>query len=474
MSDAFKTLWDGDVSNNGSGSGGGGDDDKFKKEFEKPDEYKNDRENLSKFLYPLRPYKVILFLLSGLSAGIYFATMNNVSFFTKVLKLGEYKQNFILISFAFLALGILSLIFLSNAKCDTWLPHLAENRIGSTFVKVYPRRLVLDFDITNKMNDIKAFVEECTNKSDDFNYFIVRRNNTTRRLIIRTKVRTKIPDKAPFTKDVDANENWNYIPLGLTITDDSEIGTVNWMMNDSIDVQGPHKKSLASVSFLVTGGTGSGKSVLENNILRHVIKYNDKIQAIVADPKCVEFGWADRYAGIAAVATSIEEIKDSLEAARSIMMQRFKFMEAAGVNHVNKVPKDYQVDWYELTSDNPSETNGDHRMCFDEIVMCYVNDEPHIYTIQKAYEEMMAGKEVKIAFDTKKDESKTKTIYTNDAIDETIEKEPEENIYIVDGDEYSGSDKVKVEKPINGRRIVTFDTLYEYISEHGEIEGDPL
>ncbi len=109
---------------------------------------------------------------------------------------------------------------------------------------------------------------------------------------------------------------WSKIPIGMA----GDGGVAQW------DVETfPHA--------LVCGPTGTGKSVLQRNILFHVLSHSDSWRIVGIDPKKVEMAWLRGYPSVTKVATELEESIEVLRQLKAEMRQRYQEMEAEGVNH---------------------------------------------------------------------------------------------------------------------------------------------
>lgn len=337
-----------------------------------PNTHQKEEEYIAKMVHPISSLKFILIVFSILSGCLFYA-LNYKHFLNITLPIYVYLVP--------VALTVLSFIFLHPTPLDVWVPHVASSRIGTSYCKICLRCLVIDYDIVNSKKDINKFIEEITDKSEDWNYFIKNISPRTMKIKIKVRPKVKIPNKANFTGEWANNEQWNYIPLGICLTDNSVLGSINWMLNDNNKVKGECKETIPSTSFLVAGGTGSGKSVLENNIIRHCNTFNENFQTMLVDVKRVEFGGLSNLEGVKAVALDIMEAKGCLEASREIMYSRFKFMERSGVNNVYKL-KNYKCSYFTIEN---VYTGYKKLYQFDEIFYSEVNGEVTITTIDELY-----------------------------------------------------------------------------------------
>lgn len=113
-----------------------------------------------------------------------------------------------------------------------------------------------------------------------------------------------------------AGQPWNQIPLGVT----SDGSTIVW------DV-------LVSPHALLCGVTGSGKSVIERNILFHALQH-EEWRIVGIDLKRVEMSWLRKYpAKVLKVATELEDAVELLRSLKMEMERRYQEMEENGVNN---------------------------------------------------------------------------------------------------------------------------------------------
>lgn len=109
---------------------------------------------------------------------------------------------------------------------------------------------------------------------------------------------------------------WHVIPLGTGAN-----GEV------TVDLAGnPH--------MLVCGTTGSGKSVLQRNIIFHCIQHNDSMRFLGVDVKRVELKPFAKYTQtVLGIGTNLEDGVEIVRYAKEVMESRYEEMEERGVNH---------------------------------------------------------------------------------------------------------------------------------------------
>jgi hypothetical protein len=113
---------------------------------------------------------------------------------------------------------------------------------------------------------------------------------------------------------------WYEIPLGL--------GTQGEV---SVDLtKTPH--------MLICGSTGSGKSVLQRNLVFHCIQHNDMWRFLGVDVKRVELTPFKRYKKtVLGIGANLEDGVEIVRYAKEVMETRYEEMEAKGVNHFSNL-----------------------------------------------------------------------------------------------------------------------------------------
>jgi len=90
--------------------------------------------------------------------------------------------------------------------------------------------------------------------------------------------------------------------------------------------------------ILVAGTTGSGKSVLQRNLIFHCIQHNDMWRFLGVDVKRVELTPFNKYKKtILGIGANLEDGVEIVRYAKDVMMQRYEEMEGIGVNHFLKL-----------------------------------------------------------------------------------------------------------------------------------------
>ena len=123
----------------------------------------------------------------------------------------------------------------------------------------------------------------------------------------------RIPEHAPYPGSADSA--WNRIPLGVGAN-----GEVAWEPSFT-----PH--------MLITGGAGSGKSIVQRSIFLHLLQHKDKWSCVGIDPKGVEFTPYKEYEVVQEVATNLSDSVPLLRNVEQELHERYALMEKEGVSH---------------------------------------------------------------------------------------------------------------------------------------------
>lgn len=250
---------------------------------------------------------------------------------------------------------------------------------------------------------------------------------------------------------VKEDKCWNIAPLGYSLNDKGKKKILGWYLNDqNRDEQGRYIETIPSTSILITGKTGSGKTVLEQSIIDHINRFPDNFQLVGADLKMVDFHpIEDKFNAVLYDAISCANFAQTLQ---GIMMSRFKLMEECQANNIYKVSNQVEVNYYKTPT-------GTYQ--FDTLVKIFVDlDEsdkqyarykkvfkdgkmPVVTTIEEVYTALEKGSYENVELDgktlTKKDIKKTKGIYVPKAIVFMIDELTE----IMTADDYKAVDTVK-------------------------------
>jgi DNA segregation ATPase FtsK/SpoIIIE-like protein len=129
-----------------------------------------------------------------------------------------------------------------------------------------------------------------------------------------------IPSKLPYEEISDSQ--WDRILLGKA----GGSNTVFW-------------NPTSSPNLLLTGVAGSGKSVIERNIIFHCLQHPDRWRILAIDPYRVELRPYKKYSPV--VERVVAELEDAVEICRYAhgeMMHRYKKMEELGINNYQDLP----------------------------------------------------------------------------------------------------------------------------------------
>lgn len=289
----------------------------------------------------------------------------------------------------FSALLIISLFIylfkLKPPKFDYWVRDIAAARLNTKVIFFDRKKIYIEYNVSLKRKEIQDFITEISDKSNYYTYYIDKIDIDRYVVSVIINKKQEIPKLCVLDKSKD--DIWNIIPLGEARNNELKtISVIGWYLND-LNVKEDMVKTLPSTSFLVAGGTGSGKSVVENTIIGHITRHSDKIQGLLVDVKKVEFGGLENYKGIKKVGLTVRECSEILKQVRQIMYDRFSFMEQHNVNNIYKLKT--QVDYFEI------DING-QKYQFDEIFYTEIDNEGKLLTIDKIYEEVQLGNSVSI------------------------------------------------------------------------------
>lgn len=272
---------------------------------------------------------------------------------------------------------------LRKPKFDSWVSTIAYKRLSTEKIYFKGKKLYVTYDVALNKKDINEFISEISDKSNKFSYFLDKIYIDKYLFSMTINKKQEIPKRCSI--DVSQDKIWNFIPMGKAINiNTKKVSDIGWYLNDN-NTNPENIETLPSTSLLIAGGTGSGKSVVENGIIGHITRYPDNIQGLLADVKKVEFGGLDDFKGIKCIALSVAEVEEELTQAREIMMNRFEFMEHNHVNNVYKLKT--EVDYFII--------NGKSYQ-FDEIFTCKINGKKQLLTLDKIYQNICDGKEVEI------------------------------------------------------------------------------
>lgn len=136
-----------------------------------------------------------------------------------------------------------------------------------------------------------------------------------------------IPEHLNYTHAINTDQ-WDKFPLGR-FADGEE---VIW------------DTSLSS-NLLLGGGIGTGKSILQRNIIHHCLRHPENWVLYGFDPHRVELTpYLKHGPTIAGVATEIAEASAMVTKAHAEMKQRYRIMEQTGVNNFRDLP-DFLPAW---------------------------------------------------------------------------------------------------------------------------------
>ena len=142
---------------------------------------------------------------------------------------------------------------------------------------------------------------------------------TNNRVIITAQ--PPLPETVPLPFPTVEQFAWNEFPLGIAV------GNEPLVWNPTVV---PH--------VLVAGVSGSGKSVMQRNILLHALQ-SDRWKLILIDPKRVELSQYKNSPNVLMYAVEDETMLEALEYALEQMSARYKLMEDQGITLYLDLPQ---------------------------------------------------------------------------------------------------------------------------------------
>ena len=272
---------------------------------------------------------------------------------------------------------------LKKPKFDDWIVDLAYKHMSSKYIWYKKKKLFIDFDRNLNKKNVMEFIRELCDKSDHYTYYFNEIIIDQGIASLTVTKKQEIPTKSSL--DLSKDTAWNIIPLGDAVNHKlKNVSPVCWWLNDN-NKRKDVIETTPSTSILISGGTGSGKSVLQQCIVGHISRFPDNFMMVGCDVKMVEFNDFVGVSSIKSIALNLEEVNDAVQQARNLMYERFNFMKENHVNNVYKVKA--EVDYYEI--------NGKSYQ-FDEIFSCLVDGERQLLKIEDIYKAVDQGKDVEI------------------------------------------------------------------------------
>jgi len=245
--------------------------------------------------------------------------------------------------------NIIKLLFLRKAPFDDWILDVAKKHLGTEVILYDSGNIYLDYDRTVKEQDKQDFLTDISDKSVHYTYFYVKTHIDAGYIQIQCKRKIKIPERATFSESDDII--WNAVPLGLTVNNlTQKVAPALWYINKN-NTNPAAITATPSISMLIVGGTGSGKSVMEQNIIGHVSRYSDYFQLVGVDCKRVEFNRITGVKGVKSVALDVNSAADVIAAFRKQMGRRFEFIAKFKLNNIYDVPE-IDVDYFTYDGKN--------------------------------------------------------------------------------------------------------------------------
>lgn len=284
------------------------------------------------------------------------------------------KFLFIMPLFFLLIFIILKLTKARKVAFDPWIVDYAYKKLGSAVIYYTPKKILVEYDRTLKPKDLDNFVNEISNNSNNFTYYYHKFDIDQAILPITPTKKQPLPTFSSINTSTDTN--WNIVPIGEAENHSLKtITPIGWWLNNEtkrsdmvITEPSPH--------LLISGGTGSGKSVLQNCIIGHVSRFSEHFQMFLCDIKKVEFGPLKNVKGVKKVGIELEEVENIVVSVREIMQDRFRMMEKNKINNIYKL-KNKKVPFIIINGKKYQE---------DEIFNCRINGKEKLMTARKIYE----------------------------------------------------------------------------------------
>jgi len=178
-----------------------------------------------------------------------------------------------------------------------------------------PKKMVITFPAgqgpdKNAQNAFdKTFTENVTDEHDWNPVWDLTHDKVTIEAVDKLPTELKYPGSSKYS--------WSEFPVGL-----AKSGIVSFDLKTF-----PH--------VLVGGPSGTGKSVLQRNIVFHTIQHNDRWRFLGVDLKRVELTPYNKYKQtVMGIATEVDQGLEVLKYAYNAMMDRYKMMEEKGQNNL--------------------------------------------------------------------------------------------------------------------------------------------
>jgi hypothetical protein len=117
---------------------------------------------------------------------------------------------------------------------------------------------------------------------------------------------------------------------------------------------------------LIGGRTGSGKSVLLDNILYLILLNRDMSSIVVCDPKMTDFTWTREYPNVIRFAAGVEEICTAIDLVYAEMQRRQRLLNRRGVRNIGYL-RDLYAEHPEYLAEDGGKVPERIFLLFDEI-----------------------------------------------------------------------------------------------------------
>lgn len=350
---------------------------------------------------------IVFLALAAVGGVFYFSYINTTSKFSYFVTY-LFGANLFMIPAAFIALSglLITLLFIYfiffRKRFDKWIEEIAVRTLSSQVIYYNRKTLFVDYDINLTKKEALDFINKISQRSRKYTYYFNSIDVDNALVYIDVAKKHEVPKKATVDKKKDLN--WNIVQLGEAVNHElRDVTPIGWWLNDE-NKDNSMVETIPSNSIIISGGTGSGKSVAQQCILGHFSRFEKNFMFIGVDCKRVEFNNFIGVKSVKQIALTVEDGALALDRAREIMMNRFAFMEKEKKNNVFKI--DTNVDYYEVAGNS---------FQFDELFTVFAenvkdenegsgpygrkNDDAEPYkqtllTIEEIYNEVQAGRKV--------------------------------------------------------------------------------
>lgn len=160
---------------------------------------------------------------------------------------------------------IIYLGWLKKPPFDDWVFELAQKHLSTTTLFYDRKYIYLNYTITGSERNKDDFIKEMRDKSEKYSYYLIKTYIDQQLIQVECVPKQPIPEVAYLDVE-EVNKLPNLIPLGEAINEVTmKVSPIGWYLDDKPENE-EFIKLPPSVSMLILGGTGSGKSVSEQGM----------------------------------------------------------------------------------------------------------------------------------------------------------------------------------------------------------------